>query len=79
MDNAGQHWQPRVIEDMLDKGVVIIPLTPRDFGSSPPGECLRCSRSRSPRPRQLPAGLPRDLYPRVSMPLRDVQSARSTK
>ena len=44
-------------------------------------ERLRCSRSRSrsPRPRQLPARLPRDLYSRVSMPLRDVQSARSTK
>ena len=28
---------------------------------------------------QLPAHLPRDLYSRVSMPLRDVQSARSTK
>jgi hypothetical protein len=37
-DNAGQHWQPRVIEAILDAGVVIIPLTPRDFGSSPPGE-----------------------------------------
>ena len=49
MDNAGQHWQPRVIEDMLEKGVVIIPLTPRDFSSSPPGECACDARAASAR------------------------------